>query len=457
MSQISKIKYSDIQEVKRFDAEYFRPFNLLAEKLITTSNFAYLEKLGKFIIGPFGSTVKVEDYVEEKEYKYIRGKDIKNGVLIDVDNSAITKVKFDSLPKYHLKNNDVLITVVGTLGNVAIYRDSFGPAIFSCKSTIFRSNKINPEFLMIFLDTKYGRSLLMRNERGAIQKGFNLPDLKKIPVPIFSDLFYQSINDMVLLSYKKQTQSKLLYKEAEEILLKELGLLNYEIKHTLAFGTTKKKIDEAKRYDSEYFQPKYKDIIKKIEKYDGGYFKLSDKNYAKISRGTLIPDSFYNSEKGNPYIRGADFSSGILGNDKLVFIDNSFQKTRETIVRENDIVFSLIGSVGATALVPKDFDNSFISNNTGKVSIKNFEPIVLQIIFQSIIGKFQFEKEKTQTAQPKISSDQVGNFKIPLIKPSIQKQIAEKIQESHKLRKESKDLLEEAKRKVEEEIEKPAG
>lgn len=45
-------------------------------------------------------------------------------------------------------------------------------------------------------------------------------------------------------------------------------------------------------------------------------------------------------------------------------------------------------------------------------------------------------------------------FKILLIKPQIQKQIAKKIQESHKLRKESKELLEEAKKKVEEEIEK---
>ncbi|NCF75476.1 MAG: hypothetical protein GWO87_03255 [Xanthomonadaceae bacterium] len=45
-------------------------------------------------------------------------------------------------------------------------------------------------------------------------------------------------------------------------------------------------------------------------------------------------------------------------------------------------------------------------------------------------------------------------FKIPLIKPKIQKQIAKKIQESHRLRKESKELLEEAKRRVEEEIEK---
>ena len=45
-------------------------------------------------------------------------------------------------------------------------------------------------------------------------------------------------------------------------------------------------------------------------------------------------------------------------------------------------------------------------------------------------------------------------FKIPLIRSSVQKQIADKIQQSHMHRKESKGLLEEAKRKVEEEIER---
>ena len=45
-------------------------------------------------------------------------------------------------------------------------------------------------------------------------------------------------------------------------------------------------------------------------------------------------------------------------------------------------------------------------------------------------------------------------IKIPLIKPQVQTEITEKIQASHRLRKESKELLEEAKRKVEEEIEK---
>jgi len=47
-------------------------------------------------------------------------------------------------------------------------------------------------------------------------------------------------------------------------------------------------------------------------------------------------------------------------------------------------------------------------------------------------------------------------IKIPLIDQQIQKQIAEKIKESHKLRKESKILLEKAKKMVEDEIEKSA-
>ena len=45
-------------------------------------------------------------------------------------------------------------------------------------------------------------------------------------------------------------------------------------------------------------------------------------------------------------------------------------------------------------------------------------------------------------------------FKIPLIKLKIQEKIAEKVNLSYKLKKGSKELLEEAKRRVEEEIEK---
>lgn len=455
MSQISYIKYADVKEARRYDAEYFKPFNLLSEKLITNLNFSNLENLGKFIIGPFGSTIKVEDYTEKKQYKYIRGKDVKNGVLIDVDNSAITKEKFDSLPKYHLKNNDILITVVGTLGNVAIYRDSFGPAIFSCKSTIFRSNKIKPEFLMIFLDTKYGKSLLMRNERGAIQKGFNLPDLKHIPVPIFSDKFYESIDSLVLLSHQKQTRSKQLYREAEEILLRELGLLNYTVKHNLAFATTKKEIDQAGRYDAEYFQPKYKKIIEKIENYEGGCDVAGE--IVKWKKGIEVGTDAY-METGKDFIRVSDFSIYGISESNRKISDRAFEDLKKNFQpKQGEILFTKDGTIGISYALKEDIEgilSGAFLRLTLKEKYKNFEKECLSLILSSILCKMQVEKLSGGALIAHLKPSDFETFKIPLIKSSIQKQIAGKIQESHKLRKESKELLEEAKRKVEEEIEK---
>ena len=76
------------------------------------------------------------------------------------------------------------------------------------------------------------------------------------------------------------------------------------------------------------------------------------------------------------------------------------------------------------------------------------------MVLHSIVGKLQFEKESTQTAQPKISDSQVKNFMVPILPIETQQKIADLVRQSHEARKKAKELLEEAKRKVEEMIEK---
>jgi restriction endonuclease S subunit len=77
-------------------------------------------------------------------------------------------------------------------------------------------------------------------------------------------------------------------------------------------------------------------------------------------------------------------------------------------------------------------------------------PEVLQTFFNSIVGQeIIYRYIVGSTGIISIKNDFILNLKIPLIKPEIQKQIADKIIESHKLRKESKELLETAKRAVE--------
>ena len=185
-----------------------------------------------------------------------------------------------------------------------------------------------------------------------------------------------------------------------------------------------------------------------IKNYSGGWDTLGNKCSTK--RGSLIKDSFYDQQEGKPYIRGGDFSGGLLSDNKLVFINSEFNHTNETQVYENDIVFSLIGSVGETALVTKEFAGSYISNNTGRIQSKspNFS-ITLHVLLASIIGELYFEKYKTQTAQPKISDKDLHNFVIPILADEKQTEIQEMVLQSFRLRNQSKNLLESAKRAVE--------
>ena len=65
----------------------------------------------------------------------------------------------------------------------------------------------------------------------------------------------------------------------------------------------------------------------------------------------------------------------------------------------------------------------------------------------------QAERDKSGMAQPYIYAKNLRKFKIPIIKTDTQQKIAELIRKSHESRKKAKELLEEAKHKVEELIE----
>ncbi len=452
MPQISLIKHSAIKLAQRFDAEYFKPEYLYIDNIISSQKFAPLSIISKKIdVGFVGSMVK--EY-RDSGVQLLQTKNIDEFQVRFEDKVYINETFHKKLKKSQVKYWDLLIARSWSFWKTSIYMQD---DICNSSDIIIveaNSDAVNPFYLVAFMNCRFWVGQLIKFASWWLQWHVNLTILEWLKIPLLPEPFQLSIEKIVKSANQKQSESKFLYIEAEQILLRELGLLDYRVQNTLTFCTTSQAVKDAGRYDSEYFQPKYDEIIKQIESYEWWFFNLSDKKYVKISRWSLISDSFYNFEIGTPYIRGADFSGGILWNDKMVYIDRSFIKTNEAQVREGDIIFSLIGSVWETAIVSNTFDGAYISNNTWKISVENFHHIALQIILQSVIGKLQFEKEKTQTAQPKISNEQVWNFKIPLIKPFIQFQIAEKIQESYRLKNESRELLERAKKMVEDEVEK---
>jgi hypothetical protein len=62
--------------------------------------------------------------------------------------------------------------------------------------------------------------------------------------------------------FKKKV--KFNYSSAESLLLSELGLSDWKPQHKLSFIENYSKVKENDRYDAEYYQPKYEEIIQKI-------------------------------------------------------------------------------------------------------------------------------------------------------------------------------------------------
>ena len=84
----SIIQKSQIKSAHRIDAEYFQPEYLELEKKIHSTNSCRLWRNieGRFITGPFGSEFGVENYTSESQYRYVRGKDVKEFFLLNDDN-----------------------------------------------------------------------------------------------------------------------------------------------------------------------------------------------------------------------------------------------------------------------------------------------------------------------------------------------------------------------------------
>ena len=453
--QYSIVNYSDALKNSdfRMDAEYFHPLYLKLDKEFLNYDTKLIGEFAYVTDGEHGSVELKKDGI-----KYLMGENIKSGVvnlknIRYVDESVHIRNKRASV-----EAGNILISIKGSLGDIAIAEEWLLPANMSRDVAIIKikDTSILSEYVCIYLMSNIGQTLAIREGSGGVQQMITLGRLRNIKVPVFSEIMQTRLKEMYKKSLQLRESSKSLYAEAENLLLSELGLETWKPQHKLSYVKNFSDTVEAERIDAEYFQPKYDEIVETAKKFNAKKISV----ICKLQRGAMISMDFYNENNGTPYIRGADFSSGNIEDAKIIYIDESFERKNEAILNEGDIVFASIGSVGTTALIEKKYSGSFFSNNTAKLSIKNkneVNPVYLQIVLISIVGQLQFEKFQTQTAQPKISNREVGEILIPILPTDKQKEIAQKIIDSRKAREESKDLFEKAKRAVEIAIEESEG
>ena len=441
--QISSVNYSDLNPEFRIDAEFYRAEILERLNLLKHKNNDTLKNLVNFVVGPFGSTVTVDKYVKQSDYRYIRNKDINDFRINDHEPALIPEEVWSSLPQFHIQENDLLITVVGTLGKVAIATEKDKKSIFSCKSTILRTKKINPFYLLTYLNTDTGKLFSLRGKRGVIQEGLNLTDLEEIQVFIPSAKFQSTIEQVIRKSFAKMGESEKQYQMARYILLSELGILNWQPKHQLSFVKKYSDAVHAGRIDAEFYQPKYEEIEQAIERYSGGYSLIKNEFAQNQSTFTVDKEKLYlYVEIGSINVSNREITPSKVVGAKL-------PANAKRVLKKGDVIISKVRTYrGAITIVD---ENGYVGSGAFTALRENgrINKETLLTFLHSKPLLIWSLKSNTGTSYPVITDDDILNLSIPILSEEKQTQIQQNVNLSINHRKYSKYLLKCAKRAVE--------
>ncbi|MBZ7945178.1 restriction endonuclease subunit S [Campylobacter sp. RM10532] len=459
--ELSVLKLSEAKkdnESFRIDSEFFKKEYLKNEEKIKINI-----NLGSISSKICNGSTPTNGNFERLGIPFFRSQDF--NILDTMPQQFISHEFHNQIIRSKVKYKDILIAVVGaTLGQIGFVRKDIVEANINQNIARIRiiDNNFNPYFIFIFLSSYFGQFQIKRLATQTAQEYINNIQVSKIKIPILPMSFQQEIEKMVKDSHKALEESKALYKKAEETLYLELGLdpidplKSIEAKNQKNLNTSIRSLKESflktGRLDSEYYQEKYEEIENKIKNYKNGFCKLKDL-IDELSGGFAFSSKDYQDNGELLLIRINNIKNATLDLSNVIYLKNeAYSLSPRDKIKKGDILISMSGSIGLSCVVREDI-TAMTNQRILKISIKNFNSDVLVLILNSFICKMQFERIGTGGVQTNLSSVDMQNILIPKIDLKIQEKISKYIEESFSLRKKSKELLDNAKIKVEQEIE----
>lgn len=456
--QYSVVNYKMVledNELFRIDADFFRADYLDSESKIKSCDWDYLGNLSKQIVnfGAYSLTNQIT-YLDEG-VSFLNVGDIKDN-NIDVENAKRIdeKLSREVLEKSLCRDNQVLLTIAGTIGNAAVAYNL--PKNTNSNQAIanITLDDLSPFYLSVYLNCNFGKQQTARLTISSVQPNLLLTQVKKIKVFIPSVSFQKLIENIYKQTYQIKESSKSLYSQAEQLLLSELGLLGWKPKHELAFIKNFSDTQKYNRFDAEYFQSKYEEIVTAVKKYKGGFDELGD--LAKIKK-SVEPGSEAYQENGVPFVRVSNLSKFELSDNNQQFISEKlYEELKSHQPKKGEILISKDATPGIAYFLNEEPQKMIVSGGILRLKMdkKEILPECLALILNSIIAQKQIERDSGGSIINHWRPDQVRATIIPILKKVRQREIKDFVDESFRCRKVSKLLLEIAKRGVEIAIEK---
>lgn len=445
MVTYSIIQKSQLEGAHRLDAEYYQPEYLEVAKIL--KKYQPLKDFASDIIHP----QEVKREYSEDGYLFVLSQNLRENYLDFSDKFYISNDVAKQISKNLLDEGDIVTVRTGNIGLSAVISGFKKKVYASADIIVIKKPKILPFYVSTFLNSKFGRLYLNRIIYGALQPHITPKLLGEIPIPLPDEISIKNIHKLVETALESFRQSEFLYSQAEELLLEELGLKEFEIKDDLSYIVNLSEVKSAHRADAEYFQPKYDGLIEKIKMQNAKL--LGD--LVTMKKG-IEPGSEAYQDKGKLFIRVSSLSkNGIENKDQKYLNEELYQKLRKNYEpKAGEILLTKDATPGIAYVVEEPIEGIISSGLLRlKIKEKDIEKEYLALCLNSIIGQMQSERDGGGSVITHWKPEQIKRIFIPILPKPTQQKIADLVQKSHEARSKAKQLLEEAKQKVENLIE----
>lgn len=359
----------------------------------------------------------------------------------------INKKTYESL---QLLKDDVLICRTNGnyryVGKSAIvpmsYEYAYASYLFKIRP---KRNLINSSTLVAFLNSKYGRIEIEKHSMAGNQVNFSPAKFRQLRIPRFNSKLNETIERLTYLSFNDLESSKQTYTQAEQILLEEIGLQDFEpSQEPVNIKSFKDSFGTSGRLDAEYYQKKYDNFISVVHQYKHGFDKVSVCCDVKISNYKPDDNATYKYIELSNVGKSGDINGCTVGLGKELP-----SRARRKVVTGDVVISSIEGSLTSCALVTREYNDALCSTGFYVIQSSRINSETLLVLFKSKLMQNILKQNCSGTILTAVNKNEFLTIELPIIIKEKQQQIATLIQQSFSLKKQSEHLLDVAKRAVE--------
>ena len=359
-----------------------------------------------------GYAFKSEKYVNSG-IRIIRIANVQKGYIED---SAPVFYPLDNneYKKYELTEGDLLLSLTGNVGRVALLQKEFLPAALNQRVACLRikdETTLNKSFLFNFLNSDYFENKCIEFAKGVAQKNMSTEWLKDYEMPLFSMETQKKISNELdqisnLISLRKQQLSKL------DELVKSRFIELFGDSDTNPLGWNE-------------------DVLSEHLEVIGGYAFKSDKF----------------EDEGIPVLRIGNINSGRFLPVNMVYWNDDPALERYKMY-PGDLVMSLTGTVGKddygnVCILGADYPEYYLNQRNAKLSLKP----TLNAKYLSELLKFERIKRRLTgisrgVRQANISNKDILCLCVPIAPINLQQQFAAFVEQVDKSKFEIQKSLE---------------